>query len=189
MATAVRPSSAEIDRAILDAAAEVFAVTGFAGTSVQKVADAVGYSKTGLLHRFPSKAALYDAVVAEARVVAADLLDEAAQLPAGLQRTPLLVDLVARYAFARPGLLRLLVESMRPGPADPGRAELESLSLRVVDALAPGEQDPLRRLRLMLGLNLLAEAVLCHAADPEGLDRQQVQALAVELATAVLGVS
>ena len=189
MPSMVRPSSAEIDRAILDAAAEVFAVTGFAGTSVQKVADTVGYSKTGLLHRFPSKQALYGAVVAEVRAVVSELVDEAARLPAGPRRTPATVTLVARFAFARPGLLRLLVESMRPASTDPGRAELEALGLQVVAALAPGDQDPVRRLRLLLGLNLVAEAVLCSAADPEGLEPAQVQALAVELATAVLGPS
>ncbi len=44
----MRQSAAEIDHAILDVAAGIFAVHGFAHTSVQQIADAVGYSKPGL---------------------------------------------------------------------------------------------------------------------------------------------
>jgi hypothetical protein len=40
----VRQTSEQIDRAILDTAAHMFASHGYAGTSVQQVADAVGYS-------------------------------------------------------------------------------------------------------------------------------------------------
>ena len=46
-------------------AAGLFARHGFAHTSVQQVADAVGYSKPGLLHRFGSKDALFQAALAE----------------------------------------------------------------------------------------------------------------------------
>ena len=61
----MRQSPAEIDHAILDVAAGLFATHGYAHTSVQQVADAVGYSKPGLLHRFGSKEALHRAVLAE----------------------------------------------------------------------------------------------------------------------------
>lgn len=40
-----RPTSREIDDQILDSAAGIFAVHGFAHASVQQIADAVGYSK------------------------------------------------------------------------------------------------------------------------------------------------
>jgi AcrR family transcriptional regulator len=165
----------------------MFAVTGFDGTSVQKVADAVGYSKTGLLHRFPSKQALYDAVVAEARGVADELLADVAAIPATADRSRRVTELVARAAFARPGLLRLVSESVRPAAAGPAREELEQLGLRIVDALAPGASDPLLRLRTVLALNLVASAVLCQSLEPDALDRRQVQDLAVDLAAAVLG--
>lgn len=39
---------------------------GYARTSVQQLADAVGYSKAGLLHRFGSKQALQAGAVAAA---------------------------------------------------------------------------------------------------------------------------
>lgn len=47
-------------------AAEQFANAGFAGTSLQQIADAAGYSKSSVLYHFASKDALFEAVLAPA---------------------------------------------------------------------------------------------------------------------------
>ncbi len=49
--------------AILDAALEYFSQFGMHGTSLDKVAERAGVSKTNLLYYFPSKEALYVAVL------------------------------------------------------------------------------------------------------------------------------
>lgn len=49
--------------AIVDAAFDVFALHGYAGGSLQKVADVVGMSQTSLLHYFPKKSDLLLAVL------------------------------------------------------------------------------------------------------------------------------
>ncbi|YCH31990.1 HTH-type transcriptional regulator RutR [Erwinia sp. D4-22] len=49
--------------AILDAALEYFSQFGMHGTSLDKVAERAGISKTNLLYYFPSKEALYIAVL------------------------------------------------------------------------------------------------------------------------------
>jgi AcrR family transcriptional regulator len=70
-----RPTRARI----LDAALDLFARQGFAATSTRQIARAVGLSESGLYAHFPSKRAVYDALLAEAgpsAVVAA--LDAAA---------------------------------------------------------------------------------------------------------------
>lgn len=48
---------------ILESATRLFARMGYAGTSVQAIADAVGIKKPSLIYWFPSKAALRHAVV------------------------------------------------------------------------------------------------------------------------------
>ncbi|MHA7299490.1 TetR/AcrR family transcriptional regulator [Pseudarthrobacter sp. MDT1-22] len=48
---------------ILTAAFEVFSTFGYRAGSIQDIADKIGLTKTGLLHHFPSKEALLEAVL------------------------------------------------------------------------------------------------------------------------------
>jgi TetR/AcrR family transcriptional regulator len=48
---------------ILDAAAELFAQRGFAGTTTKRIAAAVGTSETVLFRHFPTKESLYTAIL------------------------------------------------------------------------------------------------------------------------------
>src|SRR5215207_10741354 len=50
---------------ILDAALDLFARQGFAGTSVREIARAAGLSDGGLYRHFPSKQAVFDALTTE----------------------------------------------------------------------------------------------------------------------------
>ena len=52
---------------ILDAALDLFARQGFAGTSTRQIARAVGLSESGLYAHFTSKRAIFDSLLAEAR--------------------------------------------------------------------------------------------------------------------------
>ena len=64
-----RPSKAEQNAAaerIIDAATTLFATRGFAGTSMQQVASQCGAGKDTVYRRFPSKVALFEAVVEHA---------------------------------------------------------------------------------------------------------------------------
>ncbi|WP_062385519.1 TetR/AcrR family transcriptional regulator [Demequina iriomotensis] len=56
-------ASAERREAILDAAVEAFGDKGFNGTSVREIAGRAGLSHTGVLHHFPDKTALLEAVL------------------------------------------------------------------------------------------------------------------------------
>lgn len=70
-----RPSRAEQNSAaerIIEAATALFSTRGFAGTSMEQVASQCGAGKDTVYRRFPSKVALFEAVVkhAHARAVA-----------------------------------------------------------------------------------------------------------------------
>jgi AcrR family transcriptional regulator len=178
-----RPSSASIDATIVDVAAGLFAAQGVDGTSLQQVADAVGYSKTGLLHRFPSKQALFDAATTQAERVLSEVLDElsaaAPDLDDGLLRS------VARHAVAHPGLVDLVISRLSAVP--PVEDRLHGLVVRVIDQLAP-DGTPRRRLHVVLALQLIVNAV---AAQRDGvldlvLPADDLVDLAADLAARVL---
>jgi len=72
-----RPSKAAQDAAsekIMAVAMELFAGRGFAGTSMEQVASRCGMGKDTLYRRFPSKVALFEAVVEHAHRRAVDRL-------------------------------------------------------------------------------------------------------------------
>ena len=57
-ATPIATGSADPRQRILDSAAQEFARAGFTGTSLERIAAGAGLSKAGVLHHFPSKAAI-----------------------------------------------------------------------------------------------------------------------------------
>jgi len=100
----LRHTKTQIDAGIVDRAAALFARHDFAHTSLQQIADAVGYSKAGLLHHFPSKQAIYDAVIAALRTHAEELLEGVKALPAGIERDRAVIEASIDFAFERPGI-------------------------------------------------------------------------------------
>jgi TetR/AcrR family transcriptional regulator len=60
---AVRAPESDVRSAIIVAATRLFAAHGFDGTALQDVADAVGVTKPAVLHHFPSKEHIRQAVL------------------------------------------------------------------------------------------------------------------------------
>ena len=106
------------ERAI-DAATELIAERGYAGTSVQAVADAVGIRKASLLHHFPSKeelrTAVLDAIVDRWREELPALL---AEVPEGHRRFEALVGRLVSYFRESPHRARLVVREGLDRPED-----------------------------------------------------------------------
>ena len=154
-----RPTKQQIEDEILETAATLFARHGFKETSIQRVADAVGYSKTGLLHRYPTKEALQDAVVdravAEVRAIAA----EAESLPVGPGRDRVVITGVARLALDRPGAVALLLSGLMSAPESAMLQQIGAgifAAFGVADPECFGEHDPVRLVRIVGALGALA---------------------------------
>jgi len=160
-----RPFRQQIDEGIVDRAAALFARRGFAKTSVQDIADAVGLSKAGLLHHFPSKDALWEAVVGQADVLGQQVLTLARQLPPGPERDRRALDVLVDVALAHPGLVALLLAPLTQG--DPGAPELEAAGAAALEAFGvdPGAPVSERTVRVTGALTALAVLTLAaHAA-------------------------
>ncbi|GAB3274175.1 TetR/AcrR family transcriptional regulator [Kineosporia babensis] len=110
-----RPSAGHIERTILDTAAGYFARLGYSGTSVQTVATAVGLSKAGLLHHFPSKEALGEAVRERSHALMREAVEQVADLPLGPDRDRLALEILVDQAGRSPGLVAYLISAMATG--------------------------------------------------------------------------
>jgi AcrR family transcriptional regulator len=164
-----RPSKSEIDDEIVDQAAALFARHGFKETSVQRIADAAGYSKTGLLHRFPSKEALWEAVFERCTGAVRGVVAHASSVPGGPDRDLALLSALADVAVRRPGLIALVLSAFsqmtEPGESalldDVGEALLAAFGLAGPPSAVCGPPDDVSRLTRVIGaLGALAVAAL-----------------------------
>ena len=105
---------------IVDAAVEVFSSAGYRKGSLRDVADKAGLSQPGLLHHFPSKERLLEAVLTWRDDVSAELMGE--PLPEGLD------------------FLRGLVRTAEHNATTPELVELHV----IVSAEGTSEDHPLR---------------------------------------------
>ncbi|SHN43734.1 TetR/AcrR family transcriptional regulator [Cryptosporangium aurantiacum] len=148
----------QIDEGILNRAATLFARYGYAQTSVQAIADAVGMSKAGLLHYFPTKDALRDAVVAHSAALAQEVLDAVDGEPLGPARDRRVIEALADQAIARPGMVAFLVSSTATEPSTPGAERIHRTVFRAFGADPDGE--PERAIRVLGALGALSIVVL-----------------------------
>lgn len=119
-----RLTKEQIDEEILETAAALFARHGIGQTSLQRVADAVGYSKTGLLHRFPTKEALEEATVAHTVQRVEGIAARVAPLPPGPGRDRAVLEALADLAAHRPGLVSFMLTAISQGSLSTDRLDV-----------------------------------------------------------------
>jgi len=167
VARVVRSFRQQIDEGILDRAAALFARRGFTKTSLQDVADAVGLSKPGLLHHFPSKEALHDAVRAQAAALGQRVLDQVGDLPLGPDRDRHSIEVLVDVAIAHPGLVALLLSPVLEGSAVVCAPEVDAAGAALqafgVDPEAPASERTVRVVGALAALAVLTLAA--HHSD------------------------
>jgi len=186
----MRQSSAEIDHAILDVAAGIFATYGFQHASVQQIADAVGYSKPGLLHRFGSKEALHRAVLQEVAETVREIVGHTLSVQAQPDRMTQVLELITRKALARPGMVQMMLEAFDPASEEPGIETTQAAGYRLVDALDTPLSSPMHRLRIVLALKLIVTAAMTQHSPLDAdlhVDEEELVPVLVSLAQQVMG--
>lgn len=111
-----RASAQDRQASLIGAAASLFAARGFSGTTTKDIAKAAGVSEALLFKHFPTKRALYSAILAE-KAHYSDLrsaLEDAAQTQDDRRLFTLLASFRIRKG-ADPTLLRLLLFSALEG--------------------------------------------------------------------------
>lgn len=102
--------------AILKAATTLFADEGFEGASVAAIADKAGVCKANVFHHFPSKEALYLAVMKEAAAAHAAYAEELFKAcGSSTDKVRNLVDFGVRHLLADPERARLILREVSAG--------------------------------------------------------------------------
>ncbi|MFI9817784.1 TetR/AcrR family transcriptional regulator [Saccharothrix variisporea] len=159
----------EADDRIIDRAAGLFARHGFEHTSLRELAEAVGLSKAGLLHHFPSKEALHEAVQASCRDLERRVADAVAPLPPGPDKDRRSLELLIDVALDRPGLVALALTAVNGTDPLPegGLGEVivhEAFGVAREQADSPHELE--RAVRVVGALTALAVlTLLANGAD------------------------
>jgi AcrR family transcriptional regulator len=161
-----RPFRQQADEEILDHAAALFAQHGFAHTSLQAVAAAVGLSKAGLLHHYPSKEALYAAAQELGRAQSRHVRDQVATLPPGPARDRRALELLTDSALDRPGLVLLSFQAITTPEARAAVLQGDDLLVFETFAVDPADLASERLVRVIGALSALA--VLSLAANHVG---------------------
>ena len=186
----MRQSAAEIDDAIIDVAAGYFAVRGFAHTSVQTIADAVGYSKPGLLHRFGTKEALYSAAMDEVEETVDVIVDHVVSLRKHPEHLDRVMELVVRRALARPGIVQMVLAAVETVQLDPGTESAQPAGSRLLDAFEQSHGRPADRLRTALALRLIVTAAMSQQSPLDAdlhVSEAEFVPMVRDLALGVLG--
>ena len=115
---------------ILAVATQMLADRGYDGTSLKMIADEVGLKKPRLLHHFPSKEALRQAVLEDLFIGWAEVLPQILQQTAdGQDRFTLTMDATMGYFAESRHRARLIVREILDNP--------DGLSARLNESLAP----------------------------------------------------
>ncbi|GAV37491.1 TetR/AcrR family transcriptional regulator [Streptomyces acidiscabies] len=174
MKSNVKPTSEEIDHALTDVAAFVFAQHGFAQGTVQAIADAAGYSKAAVLKRFGSKERIQDAVVTQAEQTAATLADIAAAAPVGPGRDAVLVEALVRMLGERPGMGALVVGAFWLTREPEVLERLSGAQRTLMEAFDPGVwEDEERRVRVVAAIGAVTATMMARR-DENHPDRTDV---------------
>jgi AcrR family transcriptional regulator len=152
---------------IVAAATRLFAARGYNGTSVQAIADAVGLRKQSLLHWFPSKEHIRDAVLDSVLDHWRETVPRAlAAATTGSRRFEGLIGEVVTFFQADPDRARVLLRESLDRP--------EALGRRLKDRLGPW-------------LPLVTEAIRTGQASGRVHEHLDPEAWLVELVLALVG--
>lgn len=143
-----------------------FVEVGYAGTSLQMIADAAGYSKSSVLYHFPSKEALLEACLAPAVAQLGDLLEHTVDRASSPERRTEFVEEFVDFLLAHRLEAHILINQGQTLVEVPviqnALAYVERLAQTFMSTLPTTEQ----RLRLGMALGGAAFVLVIDPTNP-----------------------
>lgn len=159
----------------------MFARHGFAHASVQQIADASGHTKPGLLYYYPSKEALFEAVLDALKAQTDKRVAKLSQIPAGFERDLAMIEDSIDQEARCPGMAAMGHQLSREDTAEDPRifgALLDLLEVLGIDLEAPDFERTTRILSALSGANLSMRLAISMKAEAQM--RPHIIAVAME---------
>jgi TetR/AcrR family transcriptional regulator len=193
------PRQSAGEKAILDAAIELFSEYGYDGVSMRQIAEAAGVSKANIYHHFNSKEALYLAILHGSARHLSEIVEVLAEGEGDFQqRLRVFASTHLEHLFANEMRLRLVLREAFSGDEDKSRMVAEQVVggtfNRVVAIFQAGQKAGVLRsdldaglcATLLMGANVFyfqAQGVLRQcpeagfATDSKGFNRQMADVM------------
>lgn len=149
------PSAGE--KAILDAAVQLFSTHGYAGVSMRRIAESAGVSKANIYHHFSSKEQLYFAIMRRSSEELVRLLESLAEGQGAFEeRLPAFAEAHIEHLFENDTTVRLVLREAFAGDERKSRTLVEQvvggIFARLVSIFRIGQQAGVLREDLDPGL-------------------------------------
>ena len=197
--TAPDPRQSAGEKAILDAAVELFSEYGYDGVSMRRIAEAAGVSKSNIYHHFASKEALYLGILHGSAQHLSEIIEVLAEGKGDFgQRLRVFADAHLEHLFANETTLRLVLREVFSGDEEKSRMVVDQvvggIFQRLVAIFQAGQKagllradlDPGLCATLLMGANLFffqAQGMLQlipearFAKDSTGFNRQMADVM------------
>ncbi|MFG1923309.1 TetR/AcrR family transcriptional regulator [Cryptosporangium sp. NPDC048952] len=153
------PGRGQTRRILTAAAAKLFTRHGYAGTSLQMIADEVGITKASVYHHFRTREELLFAVVEPLLTEVRTIVDEAELLRGRHSRAGHLLAGYTRLAVRNRPLFPAVSADPSVGKVLRGRPDVHELVARQMKLLADVDPGPAGRIKASLVLSGIAGAV------------------------------
>lgn len=193
------PRQSTGEKAILDAAVELFSENGYDGVSMRQIAEAAGVSKSNIYHHFASKDALYLGILHGSAQHLSEIVEDLAEGDGNFQRRlRVFAEAHMAHLFANEMTLRLVLREAFSGDEEKSRVVVDQvvggIFKRMVAIFQAGQNagiiradlDPGLCATLLMGANLFffqAQGMLRlipeagFAKDSTGFNRQMVDVM------------
>jgi AcrR family transcriptional regulator len=139
--TGASPGRSAAAERVLDAAEAVFAEAGLSGASMRLIGHRAGLTAASLYHHFPSKEALYEAVLERGLRPILQLLRASAEAPPESDATGQLLEALMAHIARTPRLARLIQHEAVTGGAHLTRLARTHVRPLVLEAIAQLKRD------------------------------------------------
>ena len=193
------PRQSTGEKAILDAAVELFSENGYDGVSMRQIAEAASVSKSNIYHHFASKDALYLGILHGSAQHLSEIVEDLAEGDGDFQRRlRVFAEAHMEHLFANEMTLRLVLREAFSGDEEKSRVVVDQvvggIFKRMVAIFQAGQNagiiradlDPGLCATLLMGANLFflqAQGMLRlipeagFAKDSTGFNRQMVDVM------------